>query len=203
MTRRRLFIVTAPSGAGKTSLLRALLQRDDRLAVSVSHTTRPARPGEQDGVHYHFTAPQDFETLRDEDGFLEWAEVFGHHYGTARAEVARLHDAGHDVILEIDWQGARKVRQVLPDAIGIFILPPSLAVLEQRLRDRATDDEAVIARRLAEAQSDIRHCRDFDHCVINDDFDAALDQLHACIRNPDQPDDDPRPCHRRVLGMTE
>lgn len=200
MSEGRLFIVTAPSGAGKTSLLRELLNREERLAVSISHTTRPMREGEEDGVDYYFVSPEEFERINGQDGFLERAEVFGNLYGTSRAEVKRLQDEGLDVILEIDWQGAQLVRQKMPDAVGIFILPPSLAVLDARLRDRGTDDDDVISRRLNQARSDILHCGDFEHCVINDDFEETVGQLRSVIQNPDQADEDPRPCHERVLG---
>ncbi len=198
MSEGRLFIVTAPSGAGKTSLLRELLRREERLAVSVSHTTRPMRKGEKDGVDYHFVTPEEFGRIAERDGFLERAEVFDHLYGTARAEVERLRSENLDVILEIDWQGARLVRRKAPEAIGIFILPPSLAALEARLRDRGADADHVIARRLAQARSDILRCQEFEHCVINDDFEDAVERLRALIRNPDQADDDPRPCHERI-----
>ena len=199
MSEGRLFIVTAPSGAGKTSLIRELLDREQRLAVSISHTTRPMRKGEKDGVDYYFVSPEEFERISEQNGFLERAEVFGHLYGTSRAEVERLQGKGRDVILEIDWQGAQRVRQKIPEAIGIFILPPSIAVLEARLRGRNTDDDEVISKRLAQARSDILHCQDFEHCVVNDDFDGAVEQLRSLIQNPDQADDDPRPCHERVL----
>ena len=199
MSEGRLFIVTAPSGAGKTSLIRELLCREERLAVSISHTTRPIRRGEKDGVDYYFVPPEEFEQISEQDGFLECAEVFDYLYGTSRAEVDRLQGEGLDVILEIDWQGARLVRQKMPEAVSIFILPPSLAVLEARLRNRGTDDAGVISQRLAQAWSDILHCEDFEHCVINDDFEDAVEQLRSLIQDPSQTDDDPRPCHERVL----
>ncbi|MCY3852422.1 MAG: guanylate kinase [Gammaproteobacteria bacterium] len=202
MSEGRLFIVTAPSGAGKTSLLRELLNREGRLAVSISHTTRPMRQGEEDGVDYYFVSPEEFEQINGQDGFLECAEVFGNRYGTSRAEVKRLQNEGLDVILEIDWQGARLVRQKMPEAVGIFILPPSLAVLEARLRNRGTDDDDVVSQRLDQARSDILHCEDFEHCVINDDFEETVEQLCSLIQNPDQVDEDPRPCHERVLEIS-
>ena len=202
MSEGRLFIVTAPSGAGKTSLIRELLNREERLAVSISHTTRPMRKGEEDGVDYYFVSPEEFERISGQDGFLERAEVFDHLYGTSRTEVERLRSEGLDVILEIDWQGAQLVRQKMPEAVGIFILPPSFAVLEARLRNRGTDDDSVISQRLAQARSDILHCQDFEHCVINDDFEEAIEQLRSLIQNPNQTDDDPRPCHKRVLGTS-
>jgi len=197
-----LFIVTAPSGAGKTSLIRELLSREERLAVSISHTTRPMRKGEEDGVDYYFVSPEEFEQINGQNGFLERAEVFDHLYGTSRTEVERLQSEGLDVILEIDWQGAQRVRQKMPEAVSIFILPPSLSVLEARLRNRGTDDDGVISQRLAQARSDILHCRDFDHCVINDDFEEAVEQLRSLIQNPNQADDNPRPCHERILGTS-
>ena len=197
-----MFIVTAPSGAGKTSLIRELLSREERLAVSISHTTRPMRKGEEDGVDYYFVSPEEFEQISEQDGFLERAEVFDHLYGTSRTEVERLQSGGLDVILEIDWQGAQRVRQKMPEAVSIFILPPSLAVLETRLRNRGTDDDGVISQRLAQARSDILHCRDFEHCVINNDFEEAVEQLRSLIQNPNQADDNPRPCHERILGTS-
>lgn len=202
MSEGRLFIVTAPSGAGKTSLLRELLGREERLAVSISHTTRPMRKGEEDGVDYYFVSPEEFEQINGQDGFLERAEVFGNLYGTSRAEVKRLQSEGLDVILEIDWQGAQLVRQKIPEAVGIFILPPSLAVLEARLRDRGTDDDDVISQRLDQARSDILHCEDFEHCVINDDFDGAVARLQSLVQDPDQADEDLRPCYERIPGAS-
>ena len=202
MSEGRLFIVTAPSGAGKTSLIRELLNREEHLAVSISHTTRPMRKGEEDGVDYYFVSPEEFERISGQDGFLERAEVFDHLYGTSRTEVERLRSEGLDVILEIDWQGAQLVRQKMPEAVGIFILPPSFAVLEARLRNRGTDDDSVISQRLAQARSDILHCQDFEHCAINDDFEEAIERLRSLIQNPNQTDDDPRPCHKRVLGTS-
>ena len=199
MTDGRLFIVSAPSGAGKTSLIRELLRQEERLAVSTSHTTRPMRSGERDGVDYYFVSPEEFEQLSGQDGFLERAEVFGNQYGTSRMEVERLRHQGQDVILEIDWQGARLVREKVPEAISIFILPPSLTVLEERLRHRNTDDDDVISQRLAQARSDILHCQDFEHCLINDNFGETVKQLHALIRNPERAENDPRPCYERVL----
>lgn len=202
MREGRLFVFTAPSGAGKTSLVRALLEREERLAVSVSHTTRPRRAAERDGADYHFVAAAAFAAMARRGEFLEHAEVFGHRYGTARAEVARLRAAGRDVILEIDWQGARAVRRQAPEAIGVFILPPSLDALAARLRGRGSDAEDVIARRLAQARADILHCREFAHCVVNDDFAATAERLRALLRDPaGWADPDPRPCPERVAGM--
>ena len=202
MSEGRLFVFTAPSGAGKTSLVRALLEREERLAVSVSHTTRPRRSDERDGEDYHFVAAAEFAAMIRDGAFLEHAEVFGHRYGTSLAEVARLRDAGRDVILEIDWQGARAVRQQAPEAIGVFILPPSLDALAARLRGRGSDPEDVIARRLAQARDDILRCREFAHCVMNDDFEEAAARLQTLLRDPASwTDPDPRPCPKRVAGM--
>jgi guanylate kinase len=176
-----LFIVSAPSGAGKTSLVKALLERDPQLGLSVSATTRPPRPGEQDGVHYHFRDPA---TLRAEiaaGAFLEHAEVFGNLYGTREADVRAGLEPGRGLILEIDWQGARQVRQRLPGAVGVFILPPSMAELERRLRGRGTDSPEVIARRLAQAREEMAHWGEYDYVVINDRFDAALADLQAIV----------------------
>ena len=179
--RGNLFVISAPSGAGKTSLIKALMESLTDLAFSVSHTTRPARSGERDGVDYHFVDQARFKALQAEGRFLEHAEVFGHRYGTTRGAVDTLRDQGKDVILEIDWQGARQVRVAVPDSVSLFILPPSRRELERRLRARAQDDEAVIARRLADAVSEMSHYGEFDHLVVNDCFEAALDQIRAVI----------------------
>jgi len=187
-----VFVVSAPSGGGKTSLVNALLQSDDRVALSVSHTTRAPRPGEQDGVHYHFVDPETFERLVHQDAFLEHARVFDHRYGTGRAAVASQLAAGHDVLLDIDWQGARQVRRSYPAARSIFILPPSLAVLRKRLEGRGQDSAEVIRRRMAGARAEIDHAAEFDFLVVNDDFDAALEDLRSIVRrgqplrDPDQ-----------------
>jgi guanylate kinase len=175
-----LFVVSAPSGAGKTSLVRALIAARDNLRVSVSHTTRARREGEVDGVDYHFTDQPRFTRMAEAGEFLEHATVFDHSYGTSRAAVASLLDAGHDVMLEIDWQGARSIRAAAPDAISIFVLPPSLAALEARLRGRG-DDSAVIARRMRDAQREISHYPEYDYLVVNDDFDQALAALAAIL----------------------
>ena len=176
-----LFVISAPSGAGKTSLVKALLTRNPALTVSVSHTTRPRRPTEQEGREYWFVTPQEFTERLQRGEFLEHAQVFDNYYGTGKATVAALLAAGRDVILEIDWQGARQVRQSAPGCITIFILPPSRAALEQRLRSRGTDSDAVIARRLRDAVSDMSHYREFDYVVVNDDFDSACGQLEAIL----------------------
>lgn len=180
--RGALFVVSAPSGAGKTSLVRAVLDRDALLRVSVSHTTRGRRPSEADGINYHFVDRPRFEAMLGESAFLEHADVFGNYYGTASAWVDAQLDDGHDVILEIDWQGAAQVRRQRPDTRSIFILPPSMATLEQRLRNRGQDDDAVIARRLAAAQEEMSHHVEFDFVVINDVFETAAADLLAIFR---------------------
>lgn len=177
-----LFIVTAPSGAGKTSLVRTLIKAVEHLTVSISHTTRAPRPGEEDGVHYHFTDAASFQALINAGAFIEYAQVFGHYYGTTSAGVAAQRQSGRDVILEIDWQGAVQVRQQFPEAVGIFILPPSRAILEERLRGRNQDSAPVIARRLSEAITEMTHYVEFDYLIVNDDFTTALGDLQAIVR---------------------
>ncbi|HYW03445.1 MAG TPA: guanylate kinase [Gammaproteobacteria bacterium] len=174
-----LFVMTAPSGAGKTSLVRALLESLPHLRFSISCTTRPRRPGERDGEDYHFLDRVEFERRVEAGDFLEHARVFDHYYGTGRRQVEALLRAGDDVILEIDWQGARQVRSAMPECLSIFILPPSRAELERRLRDRGQDSEAVIARRLSDAVTDMSHYGEFDYLVVNDDFATAADQLRS------------------------
>lgn len=176
-----MFVIAAPSGAGKTSLVKALLAADPNRRFSVSTTTRPQRKGEVEGVDYHFVDDAEFDRLLAADAFLEHARVFDNRYGTTRAAVEGLRTAGHDVILEIDWQGAAQVRARLPEGIGIFILPPSRAELERRLRSRATDSEAVITRRLQDAAADIGHWREFDFVVVNDRFEDALAAMEAVM----------------------
>ena len=179
-----LFTISAPSGAGKTSLVKALLdKRGDDVAVSVSHSTRPIRPGEVDGVAYHFVSLAEFEQMVADDEFLENARVFDNCYGTARSSVDSLLASGKHVILEIDWQGARQVKAKLPDTVGIFILPPSREQLEQRLRARGTDDETVIARRMRDADREMAHFHDAQYLVINDDFEQALFDLDCIIHS--------------------
>jgi len=177
-----LFVVASPSGGGKTSLVNALLQQDEHVALSVSHTTRAPRPGEEEGVHYYFVDDATFEALAEQGAFLEHARVFGSRYGTGRAAVAHQLASGFDVLLDIDWQGARQVRKSFPAARTIFILPPSLDVLRQRLVNRGQDSEEVIARRMQAARDEISHAGEFDYLVVNDDFQSALADLHAIIR---------------------
>lgn len=175
----QLYIVSAPSGAGKSSLLNALRERVDKLAISVSHTTRPPRPGEQDGVHYHFTPVEVFRQQVADGNFLEYAQVFDNYYGTSRLSVDALRETGKDVILEIDWQGAQQVRE-RADVTSIFILPPTVAALKERLQGRGQDSAETIQRRMRDAQAEISHYREYDYLIINDDFTTALDDL-ACI----------------------
>ena len=177
-----LFIVAAPSGAGKSSLVNALLARDPGITLSISHTTRPPRPGDQDGVHYHFVDRPGFESLIKEGAFLEYAEVHGNLYGTSRKAVDPLLAAGRDVLLEIDYQGARAVRMQMPAAVGIFILPPSRAALEERLHKRGQDKPDVIAQRLAGSREEISHVAEFDFVIVNERFELALDDLTAIVR---------------------
>ncbi|NRP10679.1 MULTISPECIES: guanylate kinase [unclassified Marinobacterium] len=174
-----LYIISAPSGAGKTSLVKALLERDQRIRVSVSHTTRAARPGEEDGVSYNFVDLPEFDRLIEAGQFLEYAEVFTNKYGTSKGWVESQLAQGIDVILEIDWQGAEIVREKMPKARSIFILPPSREELLRRLTGRGTDSDEVIAGRMAQAESEMSHYGDFDYLVINDQFETALDQLAA------------------------
>jgi guanylate kinase len=182
--RRRgsLFVIAAPSGAGKTSLVKAVVDRDPRLRVSVSHTTRKQREQEIPGRDYHFIGIEEFKRLRDAGEFLEHAQVFDNCYGTGRTQVEALREAGHDVILEIDWQGAQQVRKALPDCKSIFILPPSRAELETRLRNRKTDSNEVIERRLRDAVADMSHYAEFDFVIVNDEFEAAVAQLLSILR---------------------
>lgn len=176
-----LYVISAPSGAGKTSLVKALIEQLPGVEVSISHTTRAMRPGEEDGVHYHFVDQARFLELADQAAFLEHAEVFGNYYGTSQQGVLDQLATGKDVILEIDWQGARQVRKLMPECLGIFIVPPSREVLEERLRGRGQDSEEVIARRMLEAVSEMSHFPEFDFLVINDDFDQALEELKAIL----------------------
>ncbi len=174
-----LYIVSAPSGAGKTSLVKALLKLDTSVRVSVSHTTRPSRPGEKDGVDYNFVTHRAFDQMVGEGAFLEYAEVFENKYGTSQIWVEEQLKQGVDVILEIDWQGAQQVRHLVKNSISIFILPPSKKVLEERLTGRGQDDESVIALRMSKAVDEMSHYPEFDYVIINDQFDQALQELHS------------------------
>lgn len=178
-----LYIVSAPSGAGKSSLINALLaeKRDWQAQVSVSHTTRAARVGEVDGQHYHFVSKDIFQKLIAENAFFEWAEVFGNFYATSRVAIEEALAKGIDVFLDIDWQGARQVRSMMPQAKGIFILPPSRAELEARLNKRGQDTAQVIGKRMAQAQAEMSHFDEYDYLIINDDFDSAAQELSAII----------------------
>jgi len=177
----RLFVIAAPSGAGKTTLVHKLVKRRPELRFSISYTTRPQRSTETDGVDYLFVDEEKFMALRDGGALLEYAEVFDNHYGTSREQVREHLDAGHNVILEIDWQGAQQVRESMPECITIFIMPPSLTELERRLRDRRTDSPDVIDRRLRDAVSDMSHWREFDYVVINDGLETAVAELEAVL----------------------
>jgi len=182
-TNGNLFIVTAPSGAGKTSLVRALLAADSQVGLSVSYTTRPMRPGETDGVDYHFVSEEVFLRMLEDGDFLESAEVHGARYGTSQTTVESQLHCGRDLVLEIDWQGAAQVRALHPSAISIFILPPSFEALEQRLNNRGQDSQQVIARRLAGARAEVAHVGEFDYVIINDLFETAIQDLLAIVRS--------------------
>ncbi len=179
----KLYIIAAPSGAGKTSLVKAMVESTPHVRVSVSHTTRGIRPGEHDGVNYHFTSIEGFQDMLKKDMFLEHAEVFGNYYGTSAHWVREQLNKGEDVILEIDWQGAQQVRSLMPNAVSIFILPPSLEALRERLIGRATDDLSIIERRMSQAVSEMSHYGEFQYLVINDEFDLALRDLQTIIRS--------------------
>lgn len=184
MSKGTLFIVSAPSGAGKSSLIDALLKRfnlDDKLRLSVSHTTRAPRPGEIDHVSYHFITNEEFEKLIERNAFYEYAHVFDHYYGTSREIVKQWLNEGKDVLLDIDWQGARQIRQQTPDAKGIFIVPPSLEELNRRLVTRATDALEVIEKRMSKAISEISHYNEYDYVIVNDDFDESLLNMRSII----------------------
>lgn len=192
-TRGTLFVISAPSGAGKTSLVKALVESTAGMDVSVSHTTRPQRPSEEDGVNYHFVSADSFTDMVNAGAFLEHAEVFGNLYGTSTDQVQQQLAQGKDVILEIDWQGAMQVRRQLPDSVSIFILPPSQTVLRDRLQGRGQDSSDVIERRMAEAVDQLSHHVEFDYLVVNDDFATAIADLQAIVR-----------CHRlRAAAQVE
>jgi guanylate kinase len=181
MTTGKLYIISAPSGAGKTSLVKQLRAETSDLAVSVSHTTRAMRPGETDAVDYFFVAVEQFKTMIAEQAFLEHAQVFDNFYGTAQQTVETNLAQGLDVILEIDWQGAAQVKRMLPDCVSIFILPPSIEILRQRLQNRGQDNEEIIVRRMRDAVTEMSHYPEFDYLIVNDDFNLALNQLKSII----------------------
>lgn len=179
--RGELYTVSAPSGAGKTSLVEALIDSTEDLCVSVSHTTRAMRPGEENGLNYHFVSEKIFQDMLGKDAFLEHAQVFTNYYGTSKDWVEQQRQAGKDVILEIDWQGAQQVRRLIKDTIGIFILPPSKESLQQRLTKRGQDDSAIIEARMAQAHEEMSHYVEYDYLIINDSFDTALNSLKSII----------------------
>lgn len=198
-TTGQLYIVSAPSGAGKSSLLSALRQQMPEVTVSVSHTTRQPRPGEQDGVHYHFTNVDTFREQTAAGEFLEYAQVFDNFYGTAKCTVDAQLAAGNDVILEIDWQGAQQVRKRAPNAISIFILPPSVDALQQRLQGRGQDSAETIQRRMRDAISEMSHYTEYDYLVINDDFTTALAALLTIFRGERLKQSRQAQCHHTLL----
>ena len=182
-SRGQLLIISAPSGAGKTSLIKALVEQEPRVEVSVSHTTRPQRPGETEGVNYFFITAEAFHEMRDAGAFFESAEVFGHYYGTSLNQLESRLAEGADVILEIDWQGAQQVRQLLPDSAWLFILPPSIEALKTRLQNRAQDNADTIELRMRAARDEMSHWHEADYLIINDNFDSALEELRALVRS--------------------
>ena len=181
-----LFIIAAPSGCGKTSLVEALIKKTKNLCVSVSHTTRPPRPDEVNGINYYFVSINEFEEMIKNNAFVEHATVFDNHYGSSTKLIREKLDEGVDVILEIDWQGARQVKENMPNAISIFILPPSNEALLGRLQQRAQDDDETINKRMSDAQNQMQHFNEFDYLVINDDFNSALNDLNLIICRPDK-----------------
>ena len=180
-TRGNLFILSAPSGAGKSSLIGALLKKHGDMKVSVSHTTRSPRPGEENGVHYHFVSVDEFKALIEKNDFFEWAQVFDNYYGTSKQAIESQLEAGIDVFLDIDWQGAQQIRKLVDDVETIFILPPSKEELESRLNNRGQDSAEVIAGRMAKAQSETSHYNEYDYVVVNDDFDTALTEIETIV----------------------
>ena len=193
-------MVSAPSGGGKTSLVSALLESDEKVRLSVSHTTRPPRPGEQDGVHYHFVSEDEFLAIVENDAFLEHAEVFGHRYGTGKEAVERQLASGYDVLLDIDWQGARQIRDNYPSCRTIFIVPPSMEELRRRLTGRGQDSEETIERRMREARAEISHWNEFDFVIVNDRFDEALADLRSIIRSSKPQKDEENSRRRKILA---
>ena len=180
--RGLLYVLSSPSGAGKSTIARMLMESDDGVAMSVSATTRPIRPGEVDGTDYHFVDDARFEAMVASGEFLEWAHVFGHRYGTLKSEVMRVIEGGRDVLLDIDWQGTQQLKQVDPDIVRVFILPPSMEELERRLRKRGTDSEEVIARRMARAAAEISHWAEYDYVLINNDAEKCRELAHNILK---------------------
>ena len=182
LRRGVLFVLSSPSGAGKTTISRMLLDADDGIGLSVSATTRPMRPGEVDHVHYHFVSDDEFDRRIADGEFLEWAHVFGHRYGTLKREVLKVIESGNDVLLDIDWQGTQQLKQVDPDIVRVFILPPSTAELERRLRARGTDSDEVIRRRMERAASEISHWAEYDYVLINNDAEKCRELVHNILK---------------------
>jgi guanylate kinase len=180
--RGLLFVLSSPSGAGKSTIARMLLASDDGIAMSVSATTRPIRPGEVDGRDYHFVGDERFQEMVEAGDFLEWAHVFGHRYGTLRSEVLKTIEGGRDVLLDIDWQGTQQLKQVDPDIVRVFILPPSMAELDRRLRSRGTDSEEVIAKRMERAEAEISHWAEYDYVFINNNAEKCRELVHTVLK---------------------
>jgi guanylate kinase len=180
--RGLLYVLSSPSGAGKSTIARMLMESDDGVAMSVSATTRPIRPGETDGADYHFVSDERFDEMVGQGAFLEWAHVFGHRYGTLKSEVLRVIEGGRDALLDIDWQGTQQLKQVDPDIVRVFILPPSMEELERRLRNRATDSDEVVERRMARAAAEISHWAEYDYVLINNDAEKCRELVHNILK---------------------
>jgi guanylate kinase len=180
--RGLLFVLSSPSGAGKSTIARMILESDDGIAMSVSATTRPKRPGETEGLDYHFVTDEEFDRMRESGAFLEWAHVFGYRYGTLKNEVIKAIENGRDVLLDIDWQGTQQLKQVDPDIVRVFILPPSMQELERRLRTRGTDSEEVIQSRMARANAEISHWAEYDYVLINNDAEKCRELVHNILK---------------------